>query len=119
MYFFFFFFFSSRRRHTRCSRDWSSDVCSSDLANRSKCSGSPASSPDTTLTLSPAGGRTNTRTNDPCRGKRGHQVTRGAAAVPCPVRTAGGRAHAGGGGGRAGVWVGEGNPPPRTRGPGG
>src|SRR3989449_9017821 len=27
-----FFFFSSRRRHTRCSRDWSSDVCSSDLS---------------------------------------------------------------------------------------
>src|SRR5687768_18108453 len=27
----FFFFFSSRRRHTRCSRDWSSDVCYSDL----------------------------------------------------------------------------------------
>src|SRR5690606_41082254 len=27
-----FFFFSSRRRHTRFSRDWSSDVCSSDLA---------------------------------------------------------------------------------------
>src|SRR5574337_1784721 len=26
-----FFFFSSRRRHTRLSRDWSSDVCSSDL----------------------------------------------------------------------------------------
>src|SRR5207245_3201140 len=26
-----FFFFSSRRRHTRCYRDWSSDVCSSDL----------------------------------------------------------------------------------------
>src|SRR3989442_13676660 len=26
-----FFFFSSRRRHTRCGRDWSSDVCSSDL----------------------------------------------------------------------------------------
>src|SRR5256884_718117 len=25
------FFFSSRRRHTICSRDWSSDVCSSDL----------------------------------------------------------------------------------------
>ena len=30
-YVYFFFFFSSRRRHTRCSRDWSSDVCSSDL----------------------------------------------------------------------------------------
>src|SRR5215813_11353788 len=29
----FFFFFSSRRRHTRCGRDWSSDVCSSDLAS--------------------------------------------------------------------------------------
>src|SRR5690606_40486253 len=26
-----YFFFSSRRRHTRFSRDWSSDVCSSDL----------------------------------------------------------------------------------------
>src|SRR5205807_7362830 len=29
---FFFFFFSSRRRHTRLQGDWSSDVCSSDLA---------------------------------------------------------------------------------------
>src|SRR5690606_40495479 len=28
------FFFSSRRRHTRFSRDWSSDVCSSDLDNQ-------------------------------------------------------------------------------------
>src|SRR5206468_9698567 len=27
----YFFFFSSRRRHTRSDRDWSSDVCSSDL----------------------------------------------------------------------------------------
>src|SRR2546421_3352526 len=27
----FFFFFSSRRRHTRSDRDWSSDVCPSDL----------------------------------------------------------------------------------------
>src|SRR5207245_6882775 len=35
------FFFSSRRRHTRCYRDWSSDVCSSDLAlpNGSKTRG--------------------------------------------------------------------------------
>src|SRR5579872_1843297 len=31
MFILFFFFFSSRRRHTRCGRDWSSDVCSSDL----------------------------------------------------------------------------------------
>src|SRR3712207_7387150 len=29
-----FFFFSSRRRHTRYWRDWSSDVCSSDLLKR-------------------------------------------------------------------------------------
>src|SRR5204863_9466099 len=34
----FFFFFSSRRRHTRSLRDWSSDVCSSDLR---KCLGDP------------------------------------------------------------------------------
>src|SRR5437867_6967368 len=31
-YFLFVFFFSSRRRHTRSYGDWSSDVCSSDLA---------------------------------------------------------------------------------------
>src|SRR5438874_13785932 len=31
VFLFLFFFFSSRRRHTRSLRDWSSDVCSSDL----------------------------------------------------------------------------------------
>src|SRR5216683_957626 len=31
IFYYFFFFFSSRRRHTRSDRDWSSDVCSSDL----------------------------------------------------------------------------------------
>src|SRR5207245_8635241 len=31
--FYLYFFFSSRRRHTRCYRDWSSDVCSSDLVS--------------------------------------------------------------------------------------
>src|SRR2546429_2266718 len=39
-----FFFFSSRRRHTRCSRDWSSDVCSSDLER-----GPPHADPDESL----------------------------------------------------------------------
>src|SRR5207249_7654941 len=34
LFIFFFFFFSSRRRHTRSKRDWSSDVCSSDLTYR-------------------------------------------------------------------------------------
>src|SRR5690349_24618181 len=50
---FFFFFFSSRRRHTRSLRDWSSDVCSSDLAPkivsdlaRSHCGPSPLRSQD-------------------------------------------------------------------------
>src|SRR5438105_11990598 len=32
IYLFLCFFFSSRRRHTRSTRDWSSDVCSSDLS---------------------------------------------------------------------------------------
>src|SRR5690606_41086457 len=39
------FFFSSRRRHTRFSRDWSSDVCSSDLVDLQKL-GIPASVAD-------------------------------------------------------------------------
>src|SRR5690625_1325971 len=34
------FFFSSRRRHTRWPRDWSSDVCSSDLTKKSTYKGS-------------------------------------------------------------------------------
>src|SRR6266496_4020938 len=43
--FIFFFFFSSRRRHTRSLRDWSSDVCSSDLA--SQPAGCPYQAPQT------------------------------------------------------------------------
>src|SRR5438105_6490948 len=35
------FFFSSRRRHTRSTRDWSSDVCSSDLDHRKYSPNSP------------------------------------------------------------------------------
>src|SRR5690606_40410842 len=35
------FFFSSRRRHTRFSRDWSSDVCSSDLVDAYRGAGRP------------------------------------------------------------------------------
>src|SRR6266852_7509751 len=43
-----FFFFSSRRRHTRCYRDWSSDVCSSDLQGpRPDMPGRPDGAPDT------------------------------------------------------------------------
>src|SRR5439155_10140522 len=36
------FFFSSRRRHTRWPRDWSSDVCSSDLGASLSIGGSEA-----------------------------------------------------------------------------
>src|SRR5690606_6803205 len=36
------FFFSSRRRHTRFSRDWSSDVCSSDLCRMWSKDGVPS-----------------------------------------------------------------------------
>src|SRR6266496_2864559 len=39
LFFLCFFFFSSRRRHTRSLRDWSSDVCSSDLSRRSEMFG--------------------------------------------------------------------------------
>src|SRR5699024_12204651 len=40
------FFFSSRRRHTRSKRDWSSDVCSSDLReNISQYTANPSCCP--------------------------------------------------------------------------
>src|SRR6266513_4488341 len=39
IHYLFFFFFSSRRRHTRSKRDWSSDVCSSDLVGGSSDQG--------------------------------------------------------------------------------
>src|SRR5699024_11478037 len=40
------FFFSSRRRHTRSKRDWSSDVCSSDLAALDALAGQQQVHPD-------------------------------------------------------------------------
>src|SRR5205809_2840630 len=39
------FFLSGRRRHTRCSRDWSSDVCSSDLGAGASRGGAGAAGP--------------------------------------------------------------------------
>src|SRR5438034_4397771 len=42
----FFFFFSSRRRHTRSLRDWSSDVCSSDLAGNTDLYRDESQAPD-------------------------------------------------------------------------
>src|SRR3989449_5342280 len=62
-----FFFFSSRRRHTRCSRDWSSDVCSSDLASMPRdCSASNTLRPesnDTSRSLELPPSSTATRPN--------------------------------------------------------
>src|SRR5256884_3701951 len=48
------FFFSSRRRHTRCSRDWSSDVCSSDLETRAPQPGAKPGDPRVTQNLEEA-----------------------------------------------------------------
>src|SRR2546422_6617174 len=56
------FFFSSRRRHTRCSRDWSSDVCSSDLSGATGSASavvtvsSPNQAPVARLTVVPSTG---------------------------------------------------------------
>src|SRR6478752_484469 len=53
---FFFFFFSSRRRHTRCSRDWSSDVCSSDLGGAGvETAKTAAARADVVITMLPSG----------------------------------------------------------------
>src|SRR5216683_6966534 len=50
------FFFSSRRRHTRSDRDWSSDVCSSDLgAAVGALAREVVSSTDVGLPLAPEG----------------------------------------------------------------
>src|SRR5690606_39676632 len=46
-------FFSSIRRHTRFSRDWSSDVCSSDLACRGERLARAASGPDWPIVAPP------------------------------------------------------------------
>src|SRR5256886_13424257 len=43
----FYFFFSSRRRHTRFDCDWSSDVCSSDLGQRTWWSWGEVTKPET------------------------------------------------------------------------
>src|SRR5215208_6957967 len=60
----FFFFFSSRRRHTRWPRDWSSDVCSSDLASCSWSTTSTTSSLACAATVSNSWARSrSTRTS--------------------------------------------------------
>src|SRR3712207_3789305 len=53
----FFFFFSSRRRHTRYWRDWSSDVCSSDLAETGRADDDDLEALRPCLVASPRTGR--------------------------------------------------------------
>src|SRR2546429_8956253 len=85
-----FFFFSSRRRHTRCSRDWSSDVCSSDLENPG---------PDSLLALlgGPAAGalpgpripsRIDQETEQDGGSENRALCTHGALIIICPIRPA-------------------------------
>src|SRR5438445_13397961 len=71
---YFFFFFSSRRRHTRYWRDWSSDVCSSDLApsDREPWRRSWASPPRTSrppAATRPPGARSSSRSEERRVGK--------------------------------------------------
>src|SRR6266496_3086658 len=61
-----FFFFSSRRRHTRSLRDWSSDVCSSDLGAWSRPSARPT---PTACARPPSATRTATRSEERRVGK--------------------------------------------------
>src|SRR5437870_12750576 len=74
------FLFSSRRRHTRWPRDWSSDVCSSDLSGavanpRISATPPPASISIPTQAISPGTGKWSTRSEErrvgkECRSRR-------------------------------------------------
>src|SRR5690606_40560553 len=74
------FFFSSRRRHTRFSRDWSSDVCSSDLAGgeRAAAGRQARDLAEVERELERVGRRNTTSLN-------GHAVVRGADQVTLAV----------------------------------
>src|SRR2546421_8781235 len=61
----FFFFFSSRRRHTRSDRDWSSDVCSSDLAARTYLCARPKRPPTFSRDLHATTASRSTNTSSP------------------------------------------------------
>src|SRR5207245_8599358 len=100
------FFFSSRRRHTRCYRDWSSDVCSSDLeANVAICDMAGTNvNPDVMLGSDvPDGTRVTVNTSRIADGDIGFVINfNGAGSVP-PVKI--GRASCRE---REEIWVGEG-----------
>src|SRR5690606_9774366 len=79
-----FFFFSSRRRHTRFSRDWSSDVCSSDLHERGpqRTSIDPGCQTSVPRFL----WETDLKHNETAPGRQAHVVAgRPGVFIPCPV----------------------------------
>src|SRR5206468_8472561 len=89
--YFSFFFFSSRRRHTRSDRDWSSDVCSSDLdqSQRGECDpGLAAAAESTGVARAAAGGASGSlaAARGPGAGRRApcHGRRRAATAAPNP-----------------------------------
>src|SRR3989440_8292180 len=79
------FFFSSRRRHTRSDRDWSSDVCSSDLLRASVASSAIATSFEGVVALDAALARKATVTGNPVR-----PMVLAAAALPYAAPSAAG-----------------------------
>src|SRR5690349_23382457 len=77
-----FFFFSSRRRHTRSLRDWSSDVCSSDLPRQIDTGAGSVSDVNTITT--PRGGVTDFGYE---AGDRGNVTSRLDPGVDTPATT--------------------------------
>src|SRR5207247_6420223 len=92
-----FFFFSSRRRHTRSTRDWSSDVCSSDLATATATlTSTPTSTETVTFTPTATGIATPTATLTPNPMLVGHVTWQGRVAARSEERRVGKECGAGG-----------------------
>src|SRR5690606_40316292 len=70
----YFFFFSSRRRHTRFSRDWSSDVCSSDLTPARRGDRGPPHPPPRRCAGRGSGGRIRRKNRAPPESERTETV---------------------------------------------
>src|SRR5690606_39676760 len=101
VYDFWFFFFSSRRRHTRFSRDWSSDVCSSDLSQGKSAQGHGGRNGGEGTYLK-AGAHFSAYAGAD-RMRRGRQAARNGRKAPLGVGRGGGRGRGGvaGGGGHS------------------
>src|SRR3989337_3502573 len=65
----FFVFVSSRRRHTRCYRDWSSDVCSSDLARAFQNDWAAAIAAESAIQITPEPRSEERRVGKECRSR--------------------------------------------------